>query len=75
MARPRSAGYSQGTWGGTIKSVVAAKRMEALNISKEEQATAPAAPAMKKRISKPTAKAAAIARASRVKIAPKKLRD
>jgi hypothetical protein len=44
--------------------------MEALNISKEEQAAAPAAPAMKKRISKPTAKAAAIACASRVKIAP-----
>ena len=58
-----------------IKSVVAAKRMEALNISEEEQATALAAPAMKKRISKPTAKAAAIVRASRVKIAPKKLRD
>jgi hypothetical protein len=49
--------------------------MEALNISEEEQATALAAPAMKKRVSKPSMKAAAIARASRVKIAPKKLRD
>jgi hypothetical protein len=59
------------------KAVVAAKRMEALNISEEEQAAALAAPATKKRISKPTVKAAAAAvvRASRVKVAPKKLRD
>ena len=49
--------------------------MEALNISEEEQATALAAPAATKRVSRPTAKAAAIVRASRVKGVPKKLAD
>ena len=60
------------------KAVVAAKRMEALNISEEEQATALAAPAAKKRASKPTAKAAALAadaRPKRAAKAPKKLAD
>ena len=58
------------------KAVVAAKRMEALNISEEEQASALAAPAVKKRASKPTAKAAALAadaRPKRAAKAPKKL--
>ena len=60
------------------KAVVAAKRMEALNISEEEQASALAAPAAKKRASKPTAKAAALAadaRPKRAAKAPKKLAD
>jgi hypothetical protein len=59
------------------KAVVAAQRMEALNLSLEENEAALAAPAAKKRVSKPTVKAAAAAvvRASRVKVAPKKLRD
>ena len=53
------------------KAVVAAKKMEALNISEEEQAAALAAPAAKKRVSKPTAKALALA-AERPKRASKK---
>ena len=60
------------------KAVVAAQRMEALNISLEENAAALAAPAAKKRVSKPSVKAlaaAAAVRPKRVKIAPKKLSD
>jgi hypothetical protein len=60
------------------RAVVAAKRMEALNISEEEQASALAAPATKKRAIKPTAKAAALAadaRPKRAAKAPKKLQD
>ena len=56
------------------KAVVAAERMEALNISEEEQAAALAAPAAKKRVSKPTAKALAAAeRPKRATKKPKKL--
>ena len=61
-----------------IKAVVAAKRMEALNISEDEAAAALAAPAAKKRVSKPTPKMAALAADSRPKRAvklPKKLVD
>jgi len=66
--------------GGAVKpgpkinrAVVAAKRLEALSISEEEQAAALAAPAAKKRISKPTAKALAAERPKRATRAPKKL--
>ena len=61
--------------------VVRAKRLEARNISEEEQAAALAAPAAKKRVSKPTPKAAAlvasvaVARPKRETKPPKKLAD
>ena len=53
-----------------------AKRLELRNIDEDEQAAALAAPAAKKRVPKPTAKAvaaAAIVRPKRDKFAPKKL--
>ena len=46
------------------RRVVAAKRLEALNIDGVEQAAALAGPAREKRISKPTAKMAALRAAS-----------
>ena len=53
-----------------------AERLEARNISEEEAEAALAAPAVKKRVSRPTAKAAAAAvRPKRVSKAPKKLAD
>jgi hypothetical protein len=57
-------------------AVARAKRLELRNINEEEQAEALAAPAAKKRASKPTAKvlaAAADVRPKRVAKAPKKL--
>ena len=55
------------------KKVISAKRLEARNISPEENASALAAPAAKKRVSKPTPKAVAIARLKRAVKIPKKL--
>ena len=56
--------------------VARAKRLEARNISEEEAEAALAAPAVKKRVSRLTAKAAAAAvRPKRVSKAPKKLAD
>ena len=57
------------------KKVISAKRLEARNISPEENASALAAPAAKKRVSKPTIKAVAIARPKRAVKIPKKLTD
>ena len=73
----KSLGQAKPAGAKVSKTVVAAKRMEALNISPDEVATALAAPASKKRVSKPTPKvlAAAAARPKRETKLPKKLAD
>ena len=61
----KSLGQAKPAGAKVIKKVVAAKRMEALNISEGEAAAALAAPAATKRVSKPTPKMAALAADSR----------